>query len=71
MSSRTGRKGSLRRVADYDDFGGFVRGSLTATNIWSSEVFKPQHYFICDDNLQVQMDFVGQLRSIDADFRSM
>ena len=64
-------KAPAQRVADYDDFGGFVRGWLTATNIWSSEVFKPQHYFICDDNLQVQMDFVGRLENIDADFRAL
>jgi chondroitin 4-sulfotransferase 11 len=71
VRSGTGRRGSLQHVADYNDFGAFVHGWLNATSIWSSEVFKPQHHFICDDDLHVQMDFVGRLENIDADFRAL
>jgi hypothetical protein len=63
-----GRVNRFGRVADYDDFASFVRGWLTAANVWSYNLVVPQHYFICDENLQVQMDFVGRVEKIDADF---
>lgn len=60
---------SGRCLAGYTDFGSFVRGWLTKESIWSWVHFKPQHYFICDANLRVRMDFVARLETIDTDFR--
>jgi chondroitin 4-sulfotransferase 11 len=63
--------GSEQRVSDYDDFRSFVRGWLTTANVWSSTHFKPQHYIICDENLRVQMDFLGRMEKIEADFSTL
>lgn len=65
------RIGSEHNIANYGDFGSFVRGWLTEKNVWSSVVFKPQHYFICDADLRLQMDFVGRMENIDIDFRTV
>lgn len=60
---------STQNLANYPDFDSFVRGWLTKENIWSWVHFKPQHYFICDANLKLRMDFVGRMERINTDFR--
>ena len=59
---------AAENIAGYDNFEAFVEGWLNEKNIWSWVHFKPQHYFICDTSLRVQMDFVGRTETIDADF---
>ena len=58
-------------LGDYSDFPSFVRSWVTVENIWSWVHFKPQHYFICDDQLQQKIDFIGKFEVIAHDFDSI
>lgn len=51
----------------YSDFESFVKGWVNEENIWSWVHFIPQHYFICDDALNIKMDFVGRFEQMDTD----
>ncbi len=63
------RRFAAENLAAHDNFAAFVEGWLNEKNIWSWIHFKPQHYFICDANLRICVDFVGRTETIDADFR--
>lgn len=54
-----------KNLACYPDFESFVKGWLNEDNIQTWVHFIPQHQFICDDKLNVKMDFVGRFESID------
>jgi len=51
----------------YPDFDNFVKGWVNPENIRSWVHFFPQHYFICDDQLNLKMDYIGRFEQIDAD----
>ena len=55
-------------LRDYPDFPSFVRSWVTTDNIWNWVHFKPQHYFVCDDQIQQKMDFVGRFETLEHDF---
>jgi hypothetical protein len=62
-----------QNIAPYADFADFVRSWLTRENVRSEQrfrpqLFRPQHYFICDENLRRRVDFIGRFETIDADF---
>jgi hypothetical protein len=63
------RRFAAENLAGYDSFAAFVEGWLNEQNAWSWVHFKPQHYFICDADLCVRMDFVGRMENIATDFR--
>jgi hypothetical protein len=65
------RRFAAENLSGYDTFAAFVEGWLSAENVWSWVHFKPQHYFICDADLRVRMDFVGRMESIDRDFSTI
>lgn len=62
------RRFAAENLIAYDSFTAFVEGWLSKENIWSWVHFKPQHYFICDADLRLRMDFVGRMETIDEDF---
>lgn len=55
-------------LAGFNDFDSFVKGWVTPANIRSWVHFYPQHYFICDDALNLKMDFVGRFETLQNDF---
>lgn len=55
-------------LAAYPTFESFVKGWVNEENIHSWEHFRPQHYFICDEEGRIQMDFVGRMENIEHDF---
>jgi hypothetical protein len=55
-------------LKDYPTFESFVKGWLTEDAIHTWIHFRPQHYFICDEEGRVKMDFVGRVENMDADF---
>ena len=57
-----------QNLAAFDDFESFVHNWVTKKNVWSWVHFVPQHHFICDDKLNVKMDFVGRMECIQSDF---
>ena len=58
-----------QNLADYDEFESFVLNWVNDQNIWKWVHFRPQYDWICDENQQCLMDFVGRMESIDADFQ--
>jgi len=55
-------------LANYPTFESFVKGWLNEDNIHSWEHFRPQYYFICDEEGRVQVDFVGRVENMEHDF---
>lgn len=58
-------------LAGYASFEEFVMGWLTEERSWSWVHFKPQHYFICDGELRIQVDFVGRMERVSTDFQTV
>ena len=56
-------------LARFESFEQFVVEWVNEENVWSWMHFIPQHYFICDDALNIKVDFVGRLEQIDEDIR--
>lgn len=61
------RSWAAGNLASFPDFESFVHGWVTPDNIWSWVHFKPQHFWICDKSLKLQVDFVGRFERMDAD----
>lgn len=55
-------------LRDFDDFASFVRGWVNERNIQTWVHFRPQHYFICNPDGKVMMDFVGRMENMESDF---
>lgn len=55
-------------LAPYPDFGSFVRGWLNEENVRTWVHFLPQHHFICDQDGEIMVDFVGRMENMDSDF---
>lgn len=53
---------------EYDDFNSFVANWLTHENIMKHIHFMPQHYFICDDQGKLLLDYVAYFETINEDF---
>ncbi|WP_234952745.1 sulfotransferase family 2 domain-containing protein [Rhodopirellula baltica] len=49
-------------------FEAFVMDFLSPQRLHQHPLFAPQTYFICNYRMEIQMDFVGKLESIDTDF---
>jgi chondroitin 4-sulfotransferase 11 len=61
-------KWAKENLADFPDFGSFVSGWVNEENILSWLHFMPQHYFICNSDGKVMVDFVGKMENMDRDF---
>jgi chondroitin 4-sulfotransferase 11 len=55
-------------LRQFDDFDSFVRGWVNEENIQTWVHFMPQHYFICDPDGKVMVDFVGRVENMENDF---
>ncbi len=62
------RRWAKEHLAGFADFDSFVKGWVTPENIRSWIHFYPQHYFICDDALNLKLDFVGHFETLNQDF---
>jgi len=54
-----------KHLADYDSFDSFVHGW---ENVWRWVHFKPQHYFICDTDMNLMVDYVGRMENLAEDY---
>ena len=55
-------------IEEYNTFEDFVLGWVNEKNIYSGVHFKPQSYWICDENKKIMVDFIARLETIDQDF---
>ena len=62
------RRWSVEHLTEFPDFDSFVRGWVEEGNVWSWVHFRPQHYFICDERLELKMDFVGRMENMEVDY---
>lgn len=62
------RRWAEEHLVGFADFNSFVKGWVTPANIGSWVHFYPQHYFICDDALNLKMNFIGRFETLDRDF---
>ena len=62
------RRWAEEHLAGLPDFDSFVKRWITPENIRSWIHFYPQYCFICDDTLNLKMDFVGRYETLDQDF---
>ena len=56
-------------LSKYPDFEAFVTDWLTEENVASWIHFHPQHSFICDDDLNIKVDFIGHMENLKEDFK--
>ena len=61
-------KWAKENFADFPDFGSFVRGWVNEENILSWQHFMPQHYFVCNSDGKIMVDFVGKMENMQKDF---
>jgi len=57
-----------QNLRQFEDFGSFVRGCVNEENIQTWVHFLPQHYFICNQDGKVMVDFVGRMETMEKDF---
>lgn len=63
------RQWAAENLNHFSDFNDFVLRWLDESRAWSWVHFIPQHYFLCDKDLNLKMDFVGRMENMDADFQ--
>jgi len=61
-------KWSSNVLVQYPDFASFVHGWINKQNIKTWIHFIPQHQFVCDDDGNILMDFLGRMENINVDF---
>ena len=57
-----------RNIAPYGGFNEFVEGWLTPETAETMIHFRPQWTFVCDKRRALELDYLGYLETIDADF---
>ncbi|MFK7935690.1 MAG: sulfotransferase family 2 domain-containing protein [Saprospiraceae bacterium] len=55
-------------LAQFPTFSDFVYNWLNEDNIWRKNHFYPQFYFLCDENNELIVDFVGKYEQLEKDF---
>lgn len=55
-------------LSEFSSFDEFVRKWLNEESKWSYTHFKPQYIYVCDNNYNLMMDFVGRFENLDNDF---
>lgn len=55
-------------IDEFTSFEEFVKRWLNKKNIYSGVHFKPQSYWICNENKKIMVDFIARLETIDQDF---
>lgn len=58
-------------LSEFRSFDDFVRNWINERSIWSYMHFKPQYYFVCDNNSNLMVDFVGKFENIEVDFEKV
>ena len=59
---------ALENLSKYYNFEDFVKGWVNKKNINSWVHFKPQKYWICNENNKIMIDYLGRLETISKDF---
>ena len=62
------KKWAQDNIQEFNTFDEFVIGWLNKEKINSETHFKPQTYWICDENKKIMVDFIARLETIDQDF---
>lgn len=55
-------------VKSYNDWEDFILGYLTPAKAKISRHFKPQHYFICDSDDQLMIDYLGRFEELEVHY---
>ena len=61
-------KTSVRFVTKFESFELFVKEWLNQKNVYSHYFFLPQYKYICDQNKNIKVDYVGKFEDIGNDF---
>ena len=62
------KKWAEDNIQEYKTFDEFVKRWINQKNIFSYAHFKPQSYWICDENNKIMVDFIARIETIDEDF---
>jgi hypothetical protein len=58
-------------LKEYKSFNEFVLNGLEKKEIMNWVHFKPQYTFVCDENDNIVMDFVGKIETLNEDFNTI
>tara|TARA_B100001741_G_scaffold311327_1_gene312222 strand:+ start:1645 stop:2292 length:648 start_codon:yes stop_codon:yes gene_type:complete len=62
---------SKSHLQEYKSFNEFVLKGLEKEEIMNWVHFKPQYTFVCDENDNIVMDFVGKIETLNEDFNTI
>jgi hypothetical protein len=62
------KRWAQENLSEYADFDSFVKQWLNRGNARSWIHFRPQHEFLCTDNKEPQLDFIGHYENLADDF---
>ncbi|OSM02158.1 putative chondroitin 4-O-sulfotransferase [Magnetofaba australis IT-1] len=62
---------SETHLTSIESFEQFVKEWISPQRLWSIPHLHPQHYFVADKAGRIQVDFVGRLENIEADFHTV
>lgn len=58
-------------LSKFDSFDEFVKKWLNEESKWSYTHFKPQYIYVCNNNYNIMVDFVGKFENLDDDFEKV
>jgi len=62
---------SNTHLKEYASFQDFVLNGLDKKEIMDWVHFKPQHRFVCHENGELAMDFIGKMETLNTDFKTL
>jgi hypothetical protein len=68
---RSNQRWAKENLSQFRDFNEFVTQWVTRKNIWSYVFFRPQYQFICFDDTQPAVDFIGFYENLHSDFAAV
>jgi len=55
-------------IQPYKSFEAFVMNYLNKTTLKTHRFFRPQHYFVCDSNYNLIIDYLGRFEELEKDY---
>src|SRR5699024_5979694 len=62
---------SEKNIIQYESFREFVKKWLDRENIYKKNHFVPQSHYVCNQNFEIEVDFIGRFENINEDFQKV
>jgi len=65
------KKWAAENIIHYETFHEFVKKWLDRENIYKKNHFVPQSHYVCNQNFEIQVDFIGRFEKLNVDFQEI